>query len=114
MTEVPLREYIERILEERDRAYRDSMSTARAALDAASRALESRLDQMNEFRKQVLEERANYLRRDQFDAQHESIEKRVVAVEKMAATQSGRFWAVGIAVAVTVAILTTIIDKVWK
>ena len=67
MATIPLREYIERVLDERYRAHRDALIASQKDMDARTSALEVRLEGMNEFRKQMSEERLIYVRRESFD-----------------------------------------------
>jgi len=67
---VPLKEYIERIIEERDKA-----------VQVAYRSMEGRLDRLNELRSEVTEDRAKFLTRDRYDGEHGLLENRVASLE---------------------------------
>ena len=94
-TRVRLREYIERILEEREKAHRAEWIASEKALDAAAEALSARLETMNEFRAQINAERALYVRREEL--------KPLVDWQ---ANMQGRFWMLGAVLAVLTTALT--------
>jgi hypothetical protein len=71
VSEVTLREYIERLLREHERAH-----------DLASAGLDARLAQLNELRTEVQTDRALFLTREFYDEQHEALENRVGAIER--------------------------------
>ena len=51
------------------------------ALDDSTRALEHRLDAMNEFRSQLQQERGEYIRQDRWDVQVASLARRLDGLE---------------------------------
>lgn len=65
MSDVELRIYVERIFAEKEKAYEAQLKATKESLELASHALATRLETMNAFRAQILEERAIYVRRDQ-------------------------------------------------
>ena len=65
---VPLKEYIERVLDERDKA-----------VTVAYRNLEMRLDLLNNLRSEVQEDRSLYMTRERFDVAHEALGREVGA-----------------------------------
>ena len=67
---VPLKEYIERIIDERDKA-----------VQVAYRSMEGRLDRLNELRNEVTEDRARFLTRERFETEHAVVEARVNSLE---------------------------------
>jgi anti-sigma-K factor RskA len=67
---VSLREYIERILEERDKA-----------VQVAYRNLEQRLDKLNELRAEVQQDRGQFLRLDVYDEKHDQLRKALTDME---------------------------------
>ncbi len=60
---VPLREYVETLMREREKFLQMRFEYAEQALQLATKTLDERLSHMNEFRNQVLEERAKYVTR---------------------------------------------------
>jgi hypothetical protein len=87
VSDVPLREYIEAQI----RGLRDhvdhSQKDNHRALELATKSLHERFEQVNQFRAQVLEERAAYARHDFVSA----LEKRVTNLEIAAANAVGRW-----------------------
>jgi hypothetical protein len=79
--DVTLREYIERIFDERQKALDVAFKANSEALALASRNLELRLEKLNELRQEVTQDRSNFLTRDRYDSQHKALEDRVVSLE---------------------------------
>jgi len=102
MGEVSLREYIESLLEERQKAQDLQWQSAQRALEAADAALRVRLERMNEFRAQIQEERALYVRRDQL----EPILQRLQEAENTESNLGGRFWMLAIVLTCGASLLT--------
>ncbi len=73
---VPLREYVERIFDERDKA-----------LQAAYTVLEQRLEALNELRQQVIQDRQEFVRTDVYEEKHEAIVKHMNDVDQFTRTQ---------------------------
>jgi len=67
---VPLREYIEALIAERDKAVTEAM-----------RQMEQRLQGLNELRSDVVKDRNLLLTRERFDTEHGGLEARVNSLE---------------------------------
>lgn len=67
MSDVTLRDYLEAILDEREKRTTQLERDAKDALEKASVALERRLDLLNEFRAQAAEEAQKYALRLELD-----------------------------------------------
>jgi hypothetical protein len=78
---VTLREYIEAIMAERDKALTAAFRSQQAALELATRNLELRLEKLNELRNEVTQDRGNFLTRDRYDTQHKALEDKVSSLE---------------------------------
>ena len=78
---VTLREYIEAIMAERDKALTAAFRSQQAALELATRNLELRLEKLNELRAEVTQDRSNFLTRDRYDSQHSALEDKVAQLE---------------------------------
>jgi hypothetical protein len=78
---VTLREYIEAIMSERDRALTAAFNSQQAALNLATRNLELRLEKLNELRAEVTQDRSNFLTRDRYESQHQALEDKVALLE---------------------------------
>ncbi len=97
---------IENLESERWRAHREVHEMGQLALDAAVRALDVRLESMNEFRAQISQERSNFLPQQVYDTEHRALEnkidvkteaneKRISVMEKWQSNMDGRFWMLG-------------------
>ena len=78
---VTLREYIEAIMSERDRALTAAFTAQQSALNLATRNLELRLEKLNELREEVTRDRSNFITRDRYDDAHEALENKVAVLE---------------------------------
>jgi len=78
---VTLREYIEAIMSERDRALTAAFTAQQAALNLATKNLELRLEKLNELRQEVTQDRANYQTRDKAEVTEESLSGRLTSLE---------------------------------
>ena len=81
---ISLREFIERILDERQRA-----------LDLASTELNRRLEGMNELRQQLDRQAGTFVTREYVDATIQRIDSRISALQEYRANMEGRVWAIG-------------------
>ena len=78
---VTLREYIEAIMSERDRALTAAFTAQQAALNLATKNLELRLEKLNELREEVTRDRSQYITRDRYDDAHGVLENRTAVLE---------------------------------
>ena len=78
---VTLREYIEAIMSERDRALTAAFTAQQAALNLATKNLELRLEKLNELRQEVTQDRANYQTRDKAEVTEEALGARLSSLE---------------------------------
>ena len=78
---VTLREYIEAIMSERDRALTAAFTAQQAALNLATKNLELRLEKLNELRQEVTQDRASYLTRDRAEATEDAMNQRISSLE---------------------------------
>jgi hypothetical protein len=78
---VSLREYIERIFDERQKALDLAFRSQQEALALASRTLELRLEKLNELRQEVTQDRGNYVTKDKFDTTIDVQERRFRLLE---------------------------------
>lgn len=81
MTEVSLRDFVERIFEEKQKALELAFKAQQEALALASRTLELRLEKLNELRQEVTQDRGNYVTKDKFDAAIETRDNRLKVLE---------------------------------
>jgi len=78
---VTLREYIEAIIGEKDRALQAAFTAQQNALNLATKNLELHLEKLNELRQEVTQDRASYMTRDRAEAQDDAIDARLTALE---------------------------------
>ena len=111
--EVSLKEYIESRMDEREKVHVAQLETSERSLELAASALREKLEGMNQFRHQIDNERALYVRRDGLDAlvkmHNTDIERLTTRLEKLENWQSnvlGRQLIFGGAIIVISAIVT--------
>ncbi len=80
MTDVPLREYVERIFDEREKALTVALAGQQEALRVASKELESRLATLNELREDVTKDRVLLISRAEYEAKHSALQAQVEAL----------------------------------
>jgi hypothetical protein len=78
--EVSLKEHFELLLKEQDKRIEQESRAAREAVQKAELAIDKRLDLLNEFRAQAVDESVKYVRKDQMQNM----------VERLAALESSR------------------------
>jgi|ERR1700687_3681001 len=128
---LPLVQFIDRTLEIERKSVGAEFRRCDAALEAHSRMddlrhaagddkvykankdLERRLEEMNNFREQINQERAEYLRRDMYDREHTNLAERVKNLEIVRGEQAGRTAAYASMVGVVV-IMSQIVLHFWK
>src|SRR4029077_6301218 len=71
---VSLKEYIERVFDEKEKALQLAFRAQQEALALASRTLELRLEKLNELRQEVTQDRGNYVTKDAFDSRLKPLE----------------------------------------
>jgi hypothetical protein len=128
---LPVVQFIDRTIEVERMSTRAEFRRCDAALDAHSRmddcrhgaeddkihkaheTLNHRLEEMNQFRAQILDERATFLRREMYDREHASLAERVKTLEIVRGEQSGKTAAYASVVAFVV-IAAQIVLHLWK
>ncbi len=83
---VSLREYVERIFIEKDRAYLALVENQRQALDRASADLSKRLDGMNEFRESLKDQASHFVSGDVLEARLGNLDTRIEQVRNTGET----------------------------
>ena len=109
MSDVSLRDYFERLIEEgrrEDKTYRES---AQRALDLASASVKAHDVLTNQFREQLTEERATYMTHKDLVP----LEIRVQTLEHARANLDGRFWAMGAGVGLLTVVLNIVL-RFWR
>ena len=75
------------------------------ALILANKELKERLSEMNEFRKQISDERGLYVTKEWFDDKYSKVESSVYLLNQWRSNMEGRFWALGAIMAGFVVVL---------
>ena len=86
MTDVALRDYLERLIHEADRRYEQRFAASEQAVLKAERTMSSRLDSMNEFRDALKDQAARMATRVEVDRIDESVQ----ALQRDKANLDGR------------------------
>jgi len=114
--EITLRYHFESLLEtfsklqnERWRGHEEFHKQLAEALKLAVDALKQRLDEMNNFRTQINEERNTFLTKSWFENKYEELSNRVNKVESWRSNMDGRFWALGAALTGLVVLLQLVL-----
>lgn len=112
--EISFREHFEELLKSSDKladerwsAHERVHTVGQKAMDATVESIYLRLEQMNKFREDVVEDRADFVRNDIYAAAHtvlqnkleaeiESNRRRLGEIEKFKSNLEGRFWMLGI------------------
>jgi hypothetical protein len=128
---LPLVQFVDRTLEterkvtEAEFRRRDTALEAHARMDdlrhaagddkieRADQVLEHRLEEMNNFRTQINQERVDYIRRDLYEREHAALSERVKTLEIMRGEQSGRAAAYASMVGIAV-VLVQVALHFWK
>ncbi len=84
-----------------------------AKIQKASQVLDYRLEEMNNFRAQINQERAEYLRREMYDREQAALAERVKILEIARGEQTGRTAAYASMVALVV-IVVQVVLHFWK
>jgi len=128
---LPLLQFIDRALEaerkmmESEFRHRDAALEAHTQMDDLRHAsgdakiqkadldLERRLEEMNNFREQINQERGDYLRRDMYDRENAALSDRVKSLEIVRGEQSGKAAAYASMIGFVVVIVQVVLHF-WK
>lgn len=131
LVRLPLVQFIDRTVEAERRLTEAEFRRCAAALEAQARAenlrheagdakiqkasevLDYRLEEMNNFRAQINQERAEYLRREMYEREHAALAERVKILEIVRGEQTGRTAAYASMVALVV-IVVQVVLHFWK
>jgi preprotein translocase subunit SecF len=84
-----------------------------AKIQKANEVLDYRLEEMNNFRAQINQERAEYVRREMYDREHDALGERVKILEIVRGEQTGRTAAYASVVAFVV-IVVQVVLHFWR
>lgn len=121
MDNVTLREYFESLVAQHQVIMDARIESLNREIDKASMVLNQKLETMNEFRKQITEERQVYVREIEFDLSVKNIIEdldalalRVRAIEDAYANFAGRLWMLGTAMTGFSALITIAMSLWFK
>jgi len=101
------------VLEEHVRAEDLRHEAGDAKIQKANEVLDYRLEEMNNFRAQINQERTEYLRREMYDREHAAFEERLKILEIVRGEQTGRTAAYASVVAFVV-IVAQVVLHFWR
>ena len=107
---VSLRDFVERIFAEKDTAHLAQLESAERALFLATENLSHRLESMNQFRKQLEDERVKYVREERF----QMVLDRLRMVEEHDASRSGRQAVIVTLTTIVAALLATVLTLLLR
>ena len=88
--DVSLREYVERIFDEREKALQLAFKAQQEALAIATTALNRELEHLNNLRQEINQNRTEYLMRAEHHTAHAVVLDRIAALEKRMDKASGQ------------------------
>jgi two-component sensor histidine kinase len=109
MTDVALREYLERRIEDLDRRITDRFALSDAAVIKAERTMNDRLDSMNEFRDALKDQASRMATREEL----ETVDRMVQELRRAQANLDGRLVILAGTVSLITAIAVSLI-MVWR
>lgn len=92
MSDIPLREYVDRCIQHERETRELQWGDALVAMNLARGEINRRLEDMNELRQQITSERGQFLPRELFDRMHSLFEDRLRSLENDRANLQGRMW----------------------
>ena len=85
-----LQEMYDRLLAEQEKRYMQMFKTAEEAVVLAKHDIEKKLDSMNEIRRQLNDQAATFLTKENFESKHDSIVKQIDDLRLSKATLEGK------------------------
>jgi hypothetical protein len=89
-------------------------SDADKAVEVALTDLGRRLDEMNQFRSQINEERGDFVQKETFDLKYDEMSKKVDALSLAKSNQDGRLWMLGVVLGALTVILNLALKYLFK
>ena len=108
-THVALRDFIERIFDEREKLFNSKMVSLEKAMELAFKNVDVKMTHLNELRSDVLKDRSLFLTTDKYEPQHEDLRKQVEALAK----GQGRWWGIAAGLSFVSAVIGGIIVKLF-
>jgi hypothetical protein len=109
---IPVVDFVDREAGHLRREMEITFAAHEKALELAMVRLNERLEEMNQFRAQLVNERNTYLSRERFDTEHGTLLNRTSAIELQQSKWSGSLLALGAAISAIV-VGVNIMMKLW-
>ena len=106
---VSLKEYIDTRFQEFEKRLQEHYKLTDRAVETAAKALEIRLEQLNEFRTQILQERQTFARKDDVELRFQTLQEKVAVGSGVI---MGSKWAVGIIVALLLSVVGFVLNLI--
>jgi polynucleotide 5'-kinase involved in rRNA processing len=115
--EVTLRQYIERLIDERHKLYESKFEAHKVALDLAKCEIDRRLEQMNKFREENIQDKLKSVSRQEWQTGHQSLiaqfDEKMVSIDRRFATVERMIW-VGTGIVLSVSAMIAVLVKLLK
>lgn len=121
MTDVPLRDHVERLLLEHNRYHESEKEASQRALEEALTEVQRRLGELNQLRMEVTTDRSQFVQRVAFEAKLDASDKEVRllrneigALSEAMARLAGRQAAYAVMLAIALVVVPLILQLVLK
>lgn len=115
--EVTLRQYVERLIDERHQFYVAMFESHKVALDLAKVDIDRRLEQMNKFREENIRDKIMMVSRQEWQTGHQTLisqfDEKMVSIDRRFATVERMIW-VGTGIILTASALVAVLVKLLK
>jgi predicted transcriptional regulator len=109
MSDVPLKEYLEKRLDEMSCRIKQRFEEVDANVAKAEQQLNHRLEGMNEFRESLRDQSSRFMTRMEYEYAHKGLDEKVRAMELAKATLEGRAATVSVLISVVVSVVTGVV-----
>jgi hypothetical protein len=104
----------QKLEDERWDAHEKVHAMGQLAIDASVKALDARLETMNQFRAQISNERGEFVKQEVYNSEYKAFEVRVGKIENIQSNQAGRTAAYTSGVGIIFIMLQIFLHFVWK
>jgi hypothetical protein len=102
-----------KLQDERWKSHTKVHEMGQMAIDSSVKALDTRLEGMNQFRAQVLEERSAFVTQALYRSEYQAIEKSIRDLERFRNNMEGRIWML-VALFGVLQIVVIVVFHYWK
>ncbi len=82
-TRVPLKEYIEKVIDEKEKQVILRYNNAKEALELSKKELDRRLEGLNELRSEVLKDRSQFVKVDTYESEKKAVNKELKWMQRV-------------------------------